>query len=120
MLERPSTLLHEILTDERQRTNEYPDVPADTVMSRAALRPTTTVPPTAAPLPRATPALPSYLFRRRPRRSRWPPTAGRQRRAVNGVPFEAIVVMPIDFLSASAVFYLFMSNTGRMSVVAVK
>ncbi len=46
MLERPSTLLHEILTDERQRTNEYPDVPADTVMSRAALRPTTTVPPT--------------------------------------------------------------------------
>jgi hypothetical protein len=36
------------------------------------------------------------------------------------VPFEAIVVMPIDFLSESAVFYLFMSNTGRMSVVAVK
>jgi hypothetical protein len=116
MLERPSTLLHEILTDERQRTNEYSDVPADTVMSRAALRPTATVPPTATPLcpgPRLHYPLTSS--------GAGPAAAGgRQRRAVNGVPFEAIVVMPIDFLSASAVFYLFMSNTGRMSVVAVK
>lgn len=36
MLERPSTLLHEILTDERPHTNEYSDDPPDTVMRRAA------------------------------------------------------------------------------------